>query len=142
MAQRTPEAIHPPTPEPIVIEDTLPMKLSLLATVLLGAALSHSALASEATVQKPPQQVINLAANDTSNPYNSPTRRINPNSRQGTTAPNPQLRQPAAHRQSTAADAGEPWYRQRRKSAPSGQWYPATPHRPWHAVIPLFLAEG
>jgi hypothetical protein len=94
MAQRTPEAIHPPTPEPILIEDTLPMKLSLLATVLLGAALSHSALAFEATVQKPPQPVINLAANDTSNPYNSPTRRINPNSRQGTTAPNPQLRQP------------------------------------------------
>jgi len=70
------------------------MKLSLLATVLLGAMLSHSALADVAAAHAPLRQPLGLAANDTSNPYNSPIRRINPNSRQGTTAPNPQLRQP------------------------------------------------
>ncbi|MET3713799.1 TolA-binding protein [Pseudomonas sp. PvP001] len=70
------------------------MKLSLLATVLLGAMLSHSALADVAAAHAPLRQPISLAANDTSNPYNSPIRRINPNSRQGTTEPNPQLRQP------------------------------------------------
>lgn len=69
------------------------MKLPLLASLLFGTLLSHSALA-KAPAEHQPRQPLMLAANDTSNPYNSPTRRINPNSRQGTTAPNPQLRQP------------------------------------------------
>ncbi|WP_425311962.1 hypothetical protein [Pseudomonas baltica] len=70
------------------------MKLSLLASLMFGTILSHSAMAHVSITTEQPRQPITVAANDTSNPYNSPTRRINPNSRQGTTAPNPQLRQP------------------------------------------------
>jgi hypothetical protein len=71
------------------IEGEMSMKFSLLAIFLLGGVFSHTVLAEVAM-----PRAVELAASDTNNPYNSPVRRINPNSRQGTTAPNPQLRQP------------------------------------------------
>lgn len=94
MPQRTSGVIHPQTLESTVIEGEISMKLSLLASLVLGAMLSHSAMAQASSTTEQPLGPVILAANDTSNPYNSPIRRINPNSRQGTTAPNPQLRQP------------------------------------------------
>lgn len=59
-------------------------KIQWLAIILFGC-LSTGGFAAE-------ERVPMVAASDTSNPYNSPIRRINPNSRQGTTAPNPQIR--------------------------------------------------
>lgn len=61
-------------------------KTQWLAILLLGCLAAGGAVAEEG------RQVPMVAASDTSNPYKSPIRRINPNSRQGTTAPNPQIR--------------------------------------------------
>lgn len=58
--------------------------LAVILLALLGA--------NQSWADTRPQAALLLAASDTSNPYNSPTKRINPNSRQSTTAPNPQVR--------------------------------------------------
>lgn len=59
----------------------------VLPTLVVGLLLSVA-------VQAEPHQPLQLAAND-NNPYNSPIKRANPNSRQGTLPATPPVRGPS-----------------------------------------------
>lgn len=67
-----------------------------LPVLLLAGALAGQAEAVDAPLSDRPIQIqLAQGSNDTANPYNSPIRRANPNSRQGSEPATPPVRGPS-----------------------------------------------
>lgn len=69
--------------------------MSYLHALLLGAALSVAPVLPALAAPVPATTPGLILAADAGNPYNSPTRRANPNSRQGTVPATPALQGPS-----------------------------------------------